>query len=276
MKKSVQEESKVDSDSNALMVEKKYLTSLAKGLGINYFSGQAESFQMDISLFMYNRISELANKWGVQLLSFSPSEIERKGDYTQNAFETEIKASYGEMINFFYELEEMEKLFVNNLKITASKGDKSSRASLKHTVQFRLSCLEFNNPLLKDLKMVDEKSAPTYDGNTLLTKETAIRDPFSNPFETTAPFLSGSPSGFVDLSGELNLMGIITSPYPRAAIIDRKMVKKGDIINGKEIIEIKKDRAILKMGEQLYILKMKEVVSPKNKDESNYSGARSQ
>ena len=75
-------------------------------------------------------------------------------------------------------------------------------------------------------------------------------------------------AGVIDLSGELSLTGISSFPKPRTAIIDHKMVRKGDQINGKQVMEIEEERVILKAGEQRYILKMKEVVCPKAKEEN--------
>ena len=76
---SMQERTEYDSAVETLATEKKYLRSMAARLGVNFFSRHPDSSQADISFFMFDRISKLANKWRVQLISFSPAEKEEKG-----------------------------------------------------------------------------------------------------------------------------------------------------------------------------------------------------
>ena len=130
-----------------------------------------------------------------------------------------------------------------------------------------MSCIEFRDQLLQDLAEAEKIYAPTSSQETRVVKNIS-RDPFFNPLEGT--YISSleprAQPGYIDLSGEHDLAGIISFPQPRAAIIDHKIVKKGDQINGKEVIDIEQDRVILKRGEQLYVLKLKEIPSPKEEE----------
>ena len=260
---SVQDRIKYNSAVKALAMEKKNLKSLAASLGINYFSRWPESSQMDTSFFMFNRISALANKWGVQVIGFSPAEKEEKGGFTKISFVGEVSAAYLDLVQFFRELEENEKLFIDNVKITAT-----SISPLKHRVQFELSCLEFSDKLLQNLKGAEPVSTPSNSPKTIF--ETVRRDPFLNAFEDThvSPPGKKAQGGVVGLSKELSLTGISSFPEPRTAIIDHKVVKKGDRINGREVVDIKKDRVILKRGEQTYTLRL-QAIPPQKTNEGN-------
>jgi len=261
---SMQERTKYDSAVETLATEKKYLRSMAARLGVNFFSRHPDSSQADISFFMFNRISKLANKWRVQLISFSPAEKEEKGGYTKISFVGEVSATYPEMVHFFRELEEKEKLFIEDLKVTAV-----STSPRKHQAQFVLSCYEFSNQLLENLEATEEVSPlPSPEDKEIV--DAAGRDPFLNPFEGVAATRVEEKRqiGVVDLSEELTLTGISSFPKPAAAIIDHRMVKKGDTINGKQVVDIKEDHVVLQAGEQRYILKMKGVASLKTREEN--------
>lgn len=252
---SAQERAKYNSAVRALAMEKKYLRSMAVSLGVNYFSRHSGSSTIDHSFFMFNRISQLANKWGVELISFSPEAKEEKGVYTKISFAGAISATYPETVSFFQDLEEKEKLLIDNILVTTT-----SQSPLKHQVQFTLSCFEFTDQLLANLQDTELISSPSSPENKIMAASVK-RDPFFNPFETPEgyPQAGGmARTEMIDLSGELSLTGIITFPQPETAIIDHTVLKKGEKIHNKEIIEIKKEHVILKEGEQLYILKLKE------------------
>ena len=261
---SMKQRTEYDSAVKTLETEKKYLRSMAARLGVNFFSRHSNSSEADISFFMFDRISKLANKWMVQLISFSPAEKQEKSGYTKISFVGEVSASYPEMVQFFRELEEGEKLFIENLKVTAA-----STSVRKHKAQFALSCFEFSNELLENLDATEEVSPQASPPDEKETVDTARRDPFLNPFEGVA--VAGVEEkrqvGVVDLSEELRLTGISILPKPGAAIINHRMVKKGDTINGKEVEDIKEDHVVLKAGEQRYLLKMKGVATFKSKEE---------
>ena len=256
----IQEKLTYDSAVTALAKEKNDLTTLAGGLGINYFSRFPEASHMDLSFFMFNRISTLANKWKVNLVSFSPAEKETKGNYSLISFSGAISASFSDMVNFFQELEDKEKISINNLKINTS-----SQASSKRQAEFDLVCLEFNDPLLKGR---EEKGSDTSPSDKEKIK-TVKRDPFLNPFEKTlvARPAEKNKAGIVDVASELNLTGINCSATSRTAIINHTMAKEGDVIGGKQVVAIKEDRVILKANGQLYTLRLKETPRPQTKEE---------
>jgi len=261
---SIQKRTEYDSAVKTLETEKKYLRSTAARLGVNFFSRHSDSSQADISFFMFDRISKLANKWMVQLVSFSPAEKEETGGHTKISFVGEVSASYPEMVQFFRELEEKEKLFLEDLKVTAA-----STSPRKHQAQFALSCYEFSNQLLENLEATEEVLPLPSPGDKGIA-DTERSDPFLNPFEGVAvtKVEEKRQVGVVDLSEELSLTGISSFPKPGAAIIDHRMVKKGDTISGRQVVDIKEDHVVLQAGEQRYILKMKGVASFKSKEEN--------
>lgn len=270
-KKSLQDQIKCKSALQTLEKEKKNLNSLAGNLGINYFSRFPESAQMDISFFMFNRVSSLANKCSVQLISFSPAEKEEKGKFTKISFIGEINATFPEMVNFFSKLEDEEKLSLDNLKVTTS-----SQSPLEHRAHFALGCLELEDTLLQNLGKGETILSSSYYQDKI---KTLGRDPFANLMKPSEVSLPRGPEaaslrvekdreGYIDLSGALSLTGITSLKNSRTAIIDHKIVKEGEQIDGKQVITIKEDSVILKAGEQLYILRLKET-SPSKKVEEN-------
>ena len=258
----IQEKLTYDSAVTALAKEKNDLTTLAGGLGINYFSRFPEASHMDLSFFMFNRISTIANKWKVNLVSFSPAEKETKGNYSLISFSGAISASFSDMVSFFQELEDKEKISIDNLKINTS-----SQASSKHQAEFDLVCLEFNDPMLKGREEKEKGSdiSPSDKEKIKIVK----RDPFLNPSEKTlvARPTEKNKAGTVDVACEFSLTGINYSATSRTAIINHTMAKEGDVIGGKRVVAIKEDRVILKANGQVHTLRLKETPRPQTKEE---------
>jgi hypothetical protein len=258
----IQEKLNYESAVKALGKEKNDLTTAARDLGINYFSRFPESSQMDLSFFMFNRISTMANKWKVNLVSFSPAEKEIKGNYSLISFSGAINASFSDMVNFFQELEDKEKISIDNLKINTS-----SQASSTHQAEFDLVCLEFHDPMLKG-REAKEKGSDISPSEKEKIK-TVKRDPFLNPFEKmhVARPTKKNRVGTVDVASELNLTGINCSAISRVAIINHTMAKEGDLIGGKRVVAIKEDRVILKANGQISTLRLKETPRPQTKEQ---------
>lgn len=256
----IQEKLTYESAVTALAKEKNDLTTLAGGLGINYFSRFPEASHMDLSFFMFNRISTIANKWKVNLVSFSPAEKEIKGNYSLILFSGAISASFSDMVNFFQELEDKEKISIDNLKINTS-----SRASSLHQAEFDLVCLEFNDPMLKGREEKESDTSPSDKEKIKIVK----RDPFLNPFEKmqVARPAEKNKAGTVDGASEFSLTGINCSARSRVAIINHTMAREGDVIGGKQVVAIKEDRVILKANGQLSTLRLKETPRPQTKEE---------
>jgi|GEM_PF-1993224 len=260
----IQEKLNYESAVTALAKEKKDLNTLAGGLGINYFSRFPEASQMDLSFFMFNRISAIANKWKVNLVSFSPAEKEIKGNYSLILFSGAISASFSDMVNFFQELEDKEKISIDNLKINTS-----SQAASTHQAEFDLVCLEFNDPMLKGREEKEKGSdiSPSNKEKIKIVK----RDPFLNPFEKTrvARPTEKDRAVTVDVASEFSLTGINYSARSRVAIINHTMAREGDVIGGKRVVAIKEDRVILKANGQLYTLRLKETPRPQTKEQKS-------
>jgi len=256
----IQEKVTYESAVTALAKEKKDLNTLAGGLGINYFSRFPEAAQMDLSFFMFNRISTIANKWKVNLVSFSPAEKEIKGNYSLISFSGAISASFSDMVSFFQELEDKEKISIDNLKIHTS-----SQTASTHQADFDLVCLEFNDPMLQGREEKGSDISPSDNEKIKIVK----RDPFLNPFEKTrvARPAEKNRAGTVDVASEFSLTGINYSATSRTAIINHTMAKEGDVIGGKWVVAIKEDRVILKANGQLYTLRLKETPRPQTKEQ---------
>ncbi len=257
----IREKLTYESAVTALAKEKKDLTTLAGDLGINYFSRFPESSHMDLSFFMFNRISTIANKWKVNLIRFSPAEKEIKSNYSLILFSGAISASFADMVNFFQELEDKEKISIDNLKITTS-----SQAFSTHQAEFELVCLEFNAPMLKERGEKGSDISPSDKEKTKIVK----RDPFLNPFDKTRvarPTEKGKAESVVDVASEFSLTGINCSARSRVAIINHMMAREGDVIDDKRVVAIKEDRVILKANGQLYTLRLKETPRPQTKEE---------
>lgn len=78
------------------------------------------------------------------------------------------------------------------------------------------------------------------------------RSPFSPP--GSGP--EGNDTSNVDLN--LTVNGIIWDDNEPYAIIDDKIVKKGDTITGALVFEIQKNEVILKIKDKMFVLKIKE------------------
>ena len=259
-KTDIQSGTEYNAEVRELEKEKQALRSLAGGLGVNYLARFPESSQMDISFFMFNRISGIANRWGVELLSYSPAEKEPQGDFTRISFSYAISASYDEMILFLRDLEEKERLRVKDFKLT-----RSSRDPGEHKIEFVITCLESQDLLLHNLEAKEDTVSPS---SVAQADKAVKRDPFFNPFETKGALPQfKAQEGYLDLSRDLVLTGISFSSRSKTAIINHKLVKEGDVIEGKRVMKIKKDQVKLKAGDQLYILRLKEI-SPSQKENS--------
>jgi len=64
----------------------------------------------------------------------------------------------------------------------------------------------------------------------------------------------------------LNLTAIFHSPPTSRAIVEGKIVKEGDIIDNKRVIEIQPEAIVLKDFEGEYILELRDVISPKKSE----------
>lgn len=248
------DQKKVDSAVQALAAEKETLRMLAKGLGINACSREAEFSRTDISFYLYNRISALSEKQGVSLASFSPGQREEKDGVTRISFLGEISGGYPEMVNFFRELERTERLFINDLTVTSAPD-----APLVHRAQFTVSCFAMNDELLKNVML----SAQAFDTPPTEPEDkgsTVTRDPFFQKLEAAmAVRVDKDKKGEAASAGAgvgLDLTGIVGYPVPTAAIINHEIVHIGDIVQGKEVREIKPDEVILQDGDQAQILRL--------------------
>ena len=93
---------------------------------------------------------------------------------------------------------------------------------------------------------------------TLISAYAGERDPFESPLakEEEALVLKAQEQGIKEVA-DLELTGIMLTPSGAQAIINRKIVKVGDIIEEKKIVTIKKDYVILFESDTRYILRLK-------------------
>ena len=99
-------------------------------------------------------------------------------------------------------------------------------------------------------------------------KKERVRKRVEFEISATRPFVydsEGKRDPFVPLAGLeegpklawLSLEGILWDPKFPMAIINDKIIGKGDKIEGAEVIEIEKDRVVLRYGEEQSILRLK-------------------
>ncbi len=105
-------------------------------------------------------------------------------------------------------------------------------------------------PLIKASEQIKRSIKET----TALFKKPEIRD----------PFLASKDSNILKAPGEkktpaipLNLKGILWDKLVPSAIINSKVVKIGDLIFGKTVVDIEKDKVILMENGEIQILKLK-------------------
>lgn len=267
------DQKKIDSVVQALATEKESLRSLATGLGINALSREAEFSRTDISFYLYNHISALAEKKKVDLLSFSPAGREEKDGLTRISFLGEINSPYAEMVDFFRELEQTERLLINEITITSAPD-----SPLSHRAQFVASCFALNDELLKNIMLTASPPplSPTQGEDRV---EALARDPFFQELEAAATALPGKDRGAAgpgEASIGLTLTGIIGYPVPHAALINHEVVRVGDKIQGKEVREIKRDEVVLQSGDQVQRVRLSEPRPPSPREENPLSPSDSE
>ena len=104
-----------------------------------------------------------------------------------------------------------------------------------------------NQEAKADLFLNQEIANPLEASQLLFSQETSLQG--------TSPVYLFHPQSLALLSGQ-----------EERKEIQEYIVKKGDTINGKQVVEIKEDHVVLKAGEQRYILKMKGITSLKYKE----------
>jgi len=87
-----------------------------------------------------------------------------------------------------------------------------------------------------------------------LFKKTAIRDPFLASKDSN---ILKTPTGKKKPMINLNLKGILWDKLVPSAIINSKVVKIGDLIFDKTVVDIEKDKVILMENGEIHILKLK-------------------
>ncbi len=120
---------------------------------------------------------------------------------------------------------------------------------------------------VKVMKKVIHQNEKTQANSEVMAQKEAVGEPetlsesvVSNPFLTQE-----EQKVFKDMAGRLsidylNLSAIFYSIANSRAIIDGRIFKNGDIVDKKEIVEIKPEEIILKDTQSVYVLKMKDVL----------------
>ncbi len=115
-------------------------------------------------------------------------------------------------------------------------------------------------PLLEAPPMTEEKKTPPAAEEAFAPLEIRRvkgliswgRDPF------LSPLVKGVPGEGVPKMGALILTGIVRDEKGAQAIIGDYIVNVGDIINGKKVISIKKNKVVLIKGKERETLKLEE------------------
>ena len=115
-------------------------------------------------------------------------------------------------------------------------------------------------PLFEAPSMTEEKKPPPAPEEAFAPVEIRRvkgsiswgRDPF------LSPLVKGVPEEGVPKAGALILTGIVCDEKGAQAIIGDYIVNVGDIINGKRVISIKKNKVVLMKGKERETLKLEE------------------
>lgn len=81
-----------------------------------------------------------------------------------------------------------------------------------------------------------------------------LRDPFINPFEIIEEETGTAPAVEIDLSN-FHVQGMVWNTNKPQAVINNNVVEKGDMIDGAEILEIRRDGVYVLFDGRQYILK---------------------
>ncbi|HEA47298.1 MAG TPA: hypothetical protein ENH97_02685 [bacterium] len=115
-------------------------------------------------------------------------------------------------------------------------------------------------PVPETPSVADEKKAPPTPEETFIPVEVRrVKGPISwgrDPF--LSPLVKGVPEEGVPRVGALILTGIVRDEKGVQAIIGDYIVSVGDIINGKNVISIKKNEVVLMEGKKKEVLKLEE------------------
>lgn len=115
-------------------------------------------------------------------------------------------------------------------------------------------------PIQEAPSMAEEKKSPPAPEEAFIPFEIRrVKEPVSwgrDPF--LSPLAKGVPEEGAPKVGALILTGIVRDEKGVQAIIGDYIVNVGDIINGKEVISIRKNEVVLIKGEEKEILKLEE------------------
>lgn len=115
-------------------------------------------------------------------------------------------------------------------------------------------------PLLEAPSVTEEKKAPPAAEEAFAPVEIRrVKGPVSwgrDPF--LSPLVKGVPEEGVPKVGALILTGIVRDEKGAQAIIGDYIVNVGDIINGKKVLSIKKNKVVLIKGKEKETLKLEE------------------
>ncbi len=115
-------------------------------------------------------------------------------------------------------------------------------------------------PVSETPSVVEEKKAPPATEEAFVPLEIKrVKGPVSwgrDPF--LSPLVKEVPKEGVPKVGVLILTGIVRDEEGVQAIIGDYIVNVGDIINGKKVISIKKNKVVLMKGKEKEILKLEE------------------
>jgi hypothetical protein len=264
-------EFKINALATILDQEENRVENLYRNIRINYFSSQKLNSPRQAASFMYDRLRKTADSLGVDLINFLPKEKVLYPYFSKIPFFVEIEGNFSQIIRLFACLEEEEGLTVDALRIANRSGRDHDAGKLK--CQFTFSGVEVENLCLEFLKKEGATQAslsPGHLGGLLLLdrweekkramKERIIKNPFSRSASVLGFVKTVNPDEPIDISQTISFSGVIGFPDRRVAIIERKIAREGDLVGGKQIIKIEKNRVILKEGNQLYLLRLTEGV----------------
>jgi len=261
---------KINALSGILAGEIDLIRDISRDIKINFFSSRKLHSPRQAASFMYDRLRKLSNSLGFELINFSPKKRILSSSFTKIPFSVEIEGNFQQIKKLFFGLEEEDGLIIDALKIT--NKSKSPNPD-KLNCQFILNGIEVKDIYLNP---ADKKGGGKFSrasgiaAGLLLTDrwkerrkslgQEIIRDPFSR--SSSARDLAGrdsrSDTTSTDIFNGISFSGVISFPDYQVAIIEHEIVKEGDLVGGKRVISIEKDRVTLEEDNKLYFLNLVE------------------
>lgn len=220
-----QEKTSLDTEMQSLVEAKRKLSVLEAGLPT----------QTKIPALL-GELVNLADEFNIDFVSIKPQAIKSEGGYSTLSIEMKFNSGFSDLVNYLHRLENIEQ-FLNTASIKMEKLKDNFDANANSTLVLS-TYLGESASLTQDLGRIKE-----------LPKVELAKDPFTTPALAAAARTAES---------DLALSGIIWKGPQPTAIINDKVVKAGDEINGFIIKEIVENFVVLHKGQLKRVLMLEQ------------------